>query len=385
MAHVDNLRRHFPAVRTVTYLNTGSYGAIPDVAATAMQEALREQLESGRTYGWSDRLQEVRAKVREVLAQIFQANAADFALTQSTTEGMNMVLSGLRLAPGDEIITTSEEHPGTLLPVFSQKQRRGIVVKQVDASLPSDALVTAVDQLMTPNTRLVVCSHVSYITGHVLPIEALAALAHRHGALLAVDGAQGAGAAALSLGESGVDFYALPGHKWLCGPEGTGALYIRPGLLSMLDPVFVGGSSLRDGRAIDATGYFLPAPDARRFEHSVSSLQQWVGWLESLQFLRVQAGMDYVFTRIHGLSGQLMEQLLDLENARVITPRDSRAGLVSIRLPNVDLPALARAAADRNIVVRIIPERQMVRISTALYNHEDDLSRVVSFLSSIRD
>lgn len=381
MAHADNLRRHFPAVRTVAYLNTGTFGPLPDSAITAMKAALDAQLQQGRfAHETHATFAQVRREIREQLAALFHVKPEHFALVDSTTHAMNIVLWGLPLDRGDEIIYTNVEHPGSLLPVYIQKQRRGVVLKRLDVSLSEDELISNLQALLTSRTRVIVVSHVSYQTGQRLPIEKIAQLAHREGAYCLVDGAQGAGAEPLSLGGSDIDFYAFPGQKWLCGPDGTGALYIAPRLLHVLDPTYVGASTLEEPHLYNFSGDYLGAETARRYEHTHASLVNWVGFLESLKFLRVRVGWDYAFTRIHGLSGSLLDQLLDVKDVRLVTPREARVGIVSFQVQGMAADRFVEEAKSRAIDIRYIRERDLVRVCCGFYNNENDLQRLVNLL-----
>lgn len=369
----------------MAYLNTGTCGPLPDVAAEAMQQSLGRQLENGRTgVGYYTQLKEAKQKVREQLAMLLSVKESSLALTENTTHGLNIVLWGLPLNPGDEVIVTDTEHQGALLPVFAQKQRRGAVIKLVDGTLAPDLLLSAIEQEMTPRTRLVVVSHVSFETGARLPIERIADLAHAHGASIAVDGAQGAGAEAFNLGSTSIDFYAFPGQKWLCGPDGTGALYVRPQAMPILDPTYLGFPSLADAEAYNFSGSYLSRPDAGRYEHAFTALVNWIGFARSLEFMRVSVGWDYAFTRIHGLSGELINALLNFDHVRLLTPRDQRVGLVSFQLRHQDPKEFVREAQARSIDIRVIAHRSAVRVSTGFYNTEDEIARFVQLVENAK-
>lgn len=385
MAHVDNLRRHFPAVRNTAFLDTGSFGALPDVTVQAMQETLTWELTEGRTAStYAERLVVVQRQVRDQLALLLNGDASGFMLTDGTTHGLNTVLWGLPFQPGDEVIVTDAEHEGAVLPVLVQRQRRGLVVKVIDGTLTAESMVNVLDRTMTPRTRLIVCSHVARGTGHRLALEQIVQFAHARGVFVAIDGAQGAGAEPFDLKASGVDFYAFPGQKWLCGPSGVGALYVRPQVQSLLQQTYIGAHSLAQHDAWNWSGTYLAAADVSRFEHNRGALAKWVGWLESLQFLRVTAGWDYVYAHIQGLSGQLMDMLLNFDHVRVVTPRDRRVGLVHFRVHHTDPASFARSAAERAVTVRAIPERQLVRVSTAVYNNEEELTRLVNVVKAAK-
>lgn len=380
VAHVDNVRRHFAAVRTSTYLNTGTFGPLPDVAMERMQQVVDIQFREGRLDGYFNQLAGVRDQVREQIAYLLHAPVSSIALTDSTTNGINIVLWGMLWQQGDEIVYTDTEHQGGMVPLFVQKQRQGVILKRVEVSRNPDETISRLRAALSPRTRLVVCSHISYETGQRLPIEQMAQVTHDAGALCLVDGAQGAGAQWFDVTESGVDFYALPGQKWLCGPDGVGALYVHPDAMAHVELTYASSASLRSEHPHVQNGYILPDESAHRYEDTFVSLTNWVGWLESLRFIRVQVGWDYAFSRIHGLSGTLLDQLLDIPAVDVVTPRDSRAGIVSFRLKDVPSERIVSDARERGIHIRSIPHRDLVRVSTGFYNAEDDITRLLALL-----
>lgn len=384
MAHVDNLRRHLPAVRHALYLDTGTHGPLPDATVEGMQQVLRRQLEDGRHHD-RDRLRDVQGKVRDQLGHLLHVPPTSLALVDSTTHGLNIVLWGLPLASGDEILVTTAEHPGALLPVFMQRQRRGAIIKFVDGTLPADELCAAIERAMTSRTRVIVFSHVSYQTGHRLPVERIAQIARARGVYSVVDGAQGCGADPIDLGATDVDAYAFPGHKWLCGPDGTGALFVRADLRSVIQTTYAGMPTLAERSALNVTGTFLETTEARGYQHTWSGLAQWTGFLESLQFLRVTAGLEYVCSRIHGLSGHLLDQLLDVEGVHVLTPREARVGLIHFQIEQLSAARFVEEADKRAISIKVIAERQAVRVSTGFYNTEDELDRLVQLIRSAAD
>lgn len=383
MAHADNVRRYFPAIRQATFLNTGTFGLLPEVAVQTMQSALADQLTRGRGTRYYGDLASVKDKIREQLANLLDAPSECFALTDSTTDAMNIVTNGLHWQPGDEVIVTDAEYPGAMVSLFALCERRDVTLRVVDGALPEEEFMRQLERVLSPRTRLCVVSHVSFQTGQRMPVENIARMAHRYGAHLLVDGAQGAGADAISLRNSEVDFYALPGQKWLCGPDGTGALYVRADLFSVLRPVSQSYTSVKAVDAYNWTGSYLSWADARRFEHTTIGLERLMGWYESLQLMRVTIGWDFVFSRIHGMSGYLMDRLLDFDFVRVLTPRDSRAGLIVFQLQNQTAETFVKQARERDIVVRSISERRAVRVSTGCYNSEEDLDRVVQLVAEI--
>ena len=201
------------------YLNTGTSGPLPRGAAEAIEHAMWREVDLGRASpsGLPDYAPMVQ-DTRQRLATLIGADVAEVALTDSTTHGINAIVWGLPWQSEDEVLTSTVEHPGIVAPLHHLARRTGVSLRTV---VP-DAIACSV----TDHTRLVAVSHVSFSTGARLPIEEIAYAAHQQGALLLVDGAQAVGAVPVDVHALDVDAYAFPGQKWLCGPEGIGALYV---------------------------------------------------------------------------------------------------------------------------------------------------------------
>src|SRR6476646_12151002 len=235
-----------------------------------MEERLRFDHEQGRGgHDWFMSVLELRTRLREQLAALVGTSPAQLALTSSTTEGCNIVLSGLELGPDDEVVTTDSEHPGLLLPLHVSGAR--VRVAEVTARPTADAL-TAILSCITPRTRLLALSHVLWTTGQVMPVHELK---RESGLPVLVDGAQSVGAVPVEVGE--LDFYTVSCQTWLCGPEPLGALYVR-------DPEAL-GIGLPSGfsqKSLGPDGTFVPAEGAARFDS---------GWLATASLAGLEAAL----------------------------------------------------------------------------------------------
>lgn len=217
-----SLRAQFPVVNRLAYLNAGTNGPIAEAATAAVraQAELEERDGRGGMPFFEVFLAQVE-RLRTGYAAYLNAAPGDVALTTSTTDGVSRVLLALDLRPGDEILTSDEEHPGVYGPLVAQRAR-GVTIRTAPLAELADAI--------GPATRLVVCSHVSWRSGAYAPTAALAAAPP----LVLLDGAQGIGAVPTDVGALGADFYAGAGQKWLCGPAGTGMLWIDPAVRERL-------------------------------------------------------------------------------------------------------------------------------------------------------
>ena len=235
MAKPSDFRSQFPVLEHLAYLNAGTEGPLPLLAAAAVREQLELELRGGRCGpDYFESLKDMAAELRTRYAAVLGCSPGELALTGSTTDGVNTVLAGLDLGAGDEILTSEEEHPGLLAPLGLARRRHGVSVRVVPFAELPDAV--------SPATRLVACSHVSWVNGRVLDARALAG----SGVPLLLDGAQAAGAVPVDVRGLGCDFYAASGQKWLCGPEGSGCLFVRSERIDELMIPWPGYGSLGD-------------------------------------------------------------------------------------------------------------------------------------------
>jgi L-cysteine/cystine lyase len=355
---VHELRAAFPVLERLAYLNAGTNGPVPRSALEAARESLDLQTREGRGDGaFFDLLLERIAELRERVARLLGCEPSELAITGSTTDGVNAVLAALELGAGDEVLTSDEEHPGLLTPLAAARERRGVRVRRVPlAELPGE---------VGPETRLVACSHVSWLTGSVVDGRALA----EAGAPVLLDGAQGLGAVPVDVRALGCEFYACSGQKWLCGPNGTGYLYLRAGRAAELPPPWPGYGTLVDpARAFELDLH----PDARRFDLVLLPAHQ-VAWARAALDVLEAAGWEHVHAAAAGLAERLAGRLA--ERGLPLPPR-GRSTLVSWEATD---PARAvERLRGEGFVLRELPGTSWVRASVGAWNDEEEIERLVA-------
>jgi L-cysteine/cystine lyase len=350
---VDDLRAQFPVFERIEYLNAGTTGPIPRGAYDAALAALRRQLDEGRSgkaffEECSERIDLLRGRVAGLLG----AELGELAMTGSTTDGVNAALAALDLGPGDEVVTSDEEHPGVLAPLGALRERRGVSVRVV----PFAGLAAAVG----PRTRLVATSHVSWKTGAVVDAAALAATP----ALVLLDGAQGLGAVPADVRALGCDFYAASGQKWLCGPNGLGYLYARADLARSLPAPWPSYSNLADStRALELDLH----PDARRLSVGFPPAHH-VDWALAALDVLERPGLAAAQQRAAELADGLAARL----GSRV-RPR-GHSTLVSWEV--ADPEAEVERLHVEGFAVRALPGTGTVRASVGAWSSESALARL---------
>jgi selenocysteine lyase/cysteine desulfurase len=352
------LRAEFPVLGRLAYLNAGTDGPLAARAVAAADRELQRELEQGRAKDHFERRGELTDSLRAAYARTLACDPADVALTTSTTEGIAQTIGGLALGTADEIVTSDEEHPGLLGALSAARELHGVQIREVPLSRVAEA--------SGPRTRLVACSHVGWMSGCLAPAE----LAELDVPVL-LDGAQGVGAVEVDVGALGCDAYAGAGQKWLCGPDGTGMLYVSPSLLERLAVPRRGYPNLADP---DAGLEALMHEDARRLDTLSLNAETVACALAAMEVLE-SAGWAAVHERARSLARSLAEQLA--ERGRQPAPRDDTT-LVSF--PSPDPEAERERLAEQGVIVRNIPSRPWLRASVGAWNDEGDLDRLLEAL-----
>jgi L-cysteine/cystine lyase len=356
----EEARAQFPVLDRFAYLNAGTNGPLPRATVAAIEEWNRRDLESGR--GGKPYFEEVlalRESAREALAAVLEAPPENVALVSSTTNACNVVLAGLELTRDDEIVTSDVEHFGLVGPLLASPAR--VRAARLRDASPEDAPGLVLEQV-TERTKLIALSHVSWLTGNSLgPVE----LRRETELPILVDGAQSAGVIATAATQ--FDFYTVSGQKWLCGPDSTGALYVRdPERLRVALPTYMSQT------AYDVDESFTAKPGAARFDsvwYAPGILSGLLGALE--------AAPEWRFERVREATAYCRDRLSEAGYQIVTAP--GQAGLVSFE-PRADPTKTAERLFDAGVIVRDLPGTPWLRVSCGWWTSDEDVDRLLSAL-----
>lgn len=363
---VERARRDLPSVTASVYLNAGSFGPLPRPAADAMRAHVDASFERGRigNAGFARMIAQFD-RARAGFANALAEPIDDVALMHCTTDGVNAVLWGLPLGRGDEVLTTTHEHPGLTAPLEELARVKGITVRAVAPEALGDAVV--------PATKLVAFSHVLWTTGETLDVAAIAGAARARGALVLVDGAQSVGALPVRPSALGADFYTVSGQKWLCGPSGTGALWVRSSALSQLGtpwPWYLSKARGPDG--------VKDWPGARRLDATTLSMTSLEGVVAALAWHAEQVGrgaLGFAMERANGLR----EALARVPGVRVL-PTRAPSLLVSFRVEGERANDVVARLEQQSVLVRSIPDADCVRAAVGFWNDDRDMDTLLHAL-----
>lgn len=350
------------------YLNVATLGVPPRPVVDAVEEHGRRVAESYPPGVRWDAL-------KEAVGALLNGDPDGFAFPRNTTEAMNFVANGLELGPGDEVLTTLHEHIGGLCCWQLLAARRGIALRQLELPVPAkdaDELVEVFRRAISPRTRVISVSHLTFTNGTVLPVQRIAALCRERGIICVVDGAHPPGMMRVDLRAMDADFYASSPHKWLNAPQGTGLLYMREEWRTRLWPTLASG------------GWDDVALGAHRFNHLGSLDESRLAGLAAALAFHDTIGAERVAARVRTLRRRIIDGLSDDARVRIVSPFDDEvgAGMVSFSVDGIDSPALQRRLATANVRTRVIGEYGYgwMRLSPHIHVSEEQIDAVLAML-----
>ena len=377
----ENIREAFPALKKVNYLNIGTYGLMPDPAIEKFQNVQAEFERTGQASNGA--CYQMTNHARKTLASMMGVEPEEIAFTRNATDGINLVLSGIQWQPGDEVITTDQEHEAMIHPLLYLQNTKGIQTRLVEVSSDPQEMVARINNVANEKTRLVAMSLVTCETGTCLPAKEITDWAKEHQLLSLFDGAQASGAFSLDITKLGCDFYASNGHKWLSGPKGTGFFIIRKEQLDKLSPAHIGAGSLVKAEIASMTA--IPNDSALRFEFGTRSWALTAGLSASLEWFD-SLGWPRVYQHIRSLTRYLKESILERPSMELITPLNEghSSGLTSFRIKGTNAGEVAKKLRENYATyVRVIPHYNAIRIATAHFNLPYDIDRLMKAIDTI--
>jgi selenocysteine lyase/cysteine desulfurase len=314
---------------------------------------------------------------RNRIGRFVNAAGKNIALMQNATMGMSCIANGIDLAPGDEVITTNQEHSGGIGGWRLRAARHGIVVRELPLGQAleggPEAIVDMFRRAITPKTKVLMASHITSGFGILMPATELCALAAEHGILSVIDGAQAIGQIRVDLQELRCDAYVASPHKWMMAPKGTGFLYVRPGISQRIWGTLA-GSHYDDWES----GAF------RFMQFGTGSVPIVNGLLSAFDFVDA-IGLQRIVHWDHMLNRRLRDGLQSISAARITSPADPRlsAAMTTFRLEGVSARDLQIALWGQKIRVRAQNDLNGVRFCTHLYVAPQDIDRALEVVSSL--
>ena len=369
------VRSQFNVVDGMAFLNNGTLGPTPRVVADE-EARIYAEIAADPTNGY--RREELHEK-RQTLAAFIGAEPDEVAYTRSTTEGMNIFGRGLDWREGDEVLMCTHEHSGGIEPYIHARERYGVTIKWVDVPSPpesKDQIVSLFESAVGPRTRVIMASHITYVTGLLMPVRELAQLCERKNLLLSVDGAHPLGMIPLDMKDLGCHHYAGAGQKWLMAGTGTGISFIRRDTMGGIWPLIGAGTYREDGER-------RFREDSRKYENAGQRhVPSQFALVKSVEFQNV-IGRDRIEQRVRMLSRRLKDGLGEIPGVRLWTsPSDElAAGLTLFSVHDIPMDNVQRAILDRDrVFIRTMGTGNLnaVRASTHIYNMPHEVDRLLA-------
>lgn len=367
----------FPPSERHIYLDAASVGLSHKGGAEAIskwQDAIADE----GTIAFDEQAEvDCLDNLNDAMARLFNATVDDIAVASSETVLMQSLAWAVMPAKGSKIIATDISHPSTIYPWKRVADHTGAQVQWVKAddglAIDPDELEASIDD----STSVVCLSHVEYGTGQKHDLRRFAEKAHRHGAILVVDATQSAGQVAIDVA-TGVDAVATSTYKWLCGPFGTGVMYVAP-QLQKLDPGIVGWRSHRDMWDFDARRLTYP-DNAKRYEFGTMAYGTAFGATESVRHI-LDTGLGQIMEHNRRMSKRLIAGLEDL-GAEVLGASNEadRSATVAARFPGKNSRDFAKTLKGANVIASL--RRDFIRFSPHYYNNIDDIDQCISAIKA---
>jgi L-cysteine/cystine lyase len=378
-------RQQFPGLQNKLYFNYGGQGPLPNAALDAIVDSYRFMQEHGpfsNAIGvWAT---EQIAAAHQTIAAELGVTPDTITLTESVSVGCNIALWGLPWQTGDHLLLSDCEHPSVIAAAQELSRRYGVIVETCPLlrTLNEDDPIAAVAAQVTPQTRLVAISHILWNTGQVLPLaEIIAACRQQHPeVLILVDAAQSVGAMPLDLLALDVDFYAFTGHKWWCGPDGLGGLYVKSALREALPPTFIGWRGIQ----VDSQG--MPnawKPNGSRYEVATAAFPLLAGLTTSIQVHQAWGSPAQRFERIQQLSDRLWQQLRETPRVHCLHQHPPEAGLVSFHIEGCPPATLVKTLEAQQICIRTILNPVCVRACVHYLTLETEVDTLVEQIAAM--
>jgi len=370
------IQRSFSITRGITNLNNGGVSPSPRIVTEALCRYIWQQEDVTAYTMWSI-LEPQSETVRTGLAEIYGCDREEIAITRNASESLEIILMGMDLKSGDEILTTTQDYPRMLTTLRQREQREGLILRMIKVPIaPShlDDITAEFEKAISPKTRVILISHVINLTGQVMPVKSICALAKSKGIEVIVDGAHAFAHFDFKQSDLGCDYYGTSLHKWLFAPKGTGLLFVKRDKIEKIWPLMAADKSQKnDIRKFEEIGTHPAAPrlaigEAILFHNGIGAKRKE--------------------ERLRYLSRYWMTKLKDLPNIRFHTswePNQS-CGIANVEIVGVDPGALGTYLMDKHKILTtaiIHDEFKGIRITPSVYTTLKELDRFSDVMEAV--
>jgi cysteine desulfurase/selenocysteine lyase len=400
--NIEAIRQQFPILKQevnghpLVYLDSAATSQKPQRVIDAVSKYYHEvnsNVHRG-VHTLGTRATDAYEGARERTRRFINARSTqEIIFNRGTTTALNLVAHSYARSvcrEGDEIVITPVEHHANLIPWQQVAKATGATLKYIPLQPDGTMRLEDIEATITDHTKVVSMTYVSNVLGTINPIKKVAEIAHRHGAILVVDGAQSTPHMKVDVQDLDCDFYAFSGHK-MCAPTGIGVLYGKKKLLDKMEPIEFGGEMIETVDLHEATWKELPY----KFEGGTPIIAGAVGLAAAMDFLD-DIGLDAIHEHELKLTAYALDRLSEIEGIIIYGPRENRAGLVTFNLGDVHSHDVSTVLDAEGIAIRAghhcaqplmkwLKVAATARASFYLYNTEEEVERLVKALQKTKE
>ena len=384
---IDVIRKDFPVTKKKIYMNCGSFAPMPLSTIKSITDFLVRCSEEGPdSTSVQEHITTLMKELRDNLSRLINCDPEEIIFTQSTTEGINHVASGIKWKKSDAIIVRGglHEHYANYFPWLNISKKFGVKLEEIKINDKGFFDLDKIDKVAkNRNSRLITLSHVLYNNGAIMPVEEVGEIAKRHQMLYSIDAAQSVGTIDVDVRKIGCDFLAFPGFKWICGPSGIGIFYCKKESAHMLTPRYIGGESA----IITEKKDLIYTESPQKFQTGFRNYPGIAGLLSSTNYIH-RLGVNTIRKMNMKIANELVEELGRIPGISIFGPEDEkiRSSIVSFTIDSVNPKTIVSGLEEQGIIVAerdIVGggKKKAVRASPHFFN---DLSEVSTFVQNIK-
>jgi len=385
---IDVIRKDFPVTKKKIYMNCGSFAPMPLSTIKSITDFLVRCSEEGPdSSSVQEHITTLMKDLRDNLSRLINCDPEEIIFTQSTTEGINHVASGIKWKKSDAIIVRGglHEHYANYFPWLNISKKFGVKLEEININDKGFFDLDKIDKVAkNRNARLITLSHVLYNNGAIMPVEEVGEIAKRHQMLYSIDAAQSVGTIDVDVRKIGCDFLAFPGFKWICGPSGIGIFYCKKESAHMLTPRYIGGESA----IITEKKDLIYTESPQKFQTGFRNYPGIAGLLSSINYIH-RLGVNTIRKMNMKIANELVEELGRIPGISIFGPEDEkiRSSIVSFTIDSVNPKKIVSGLEERGIIVAerdIVGggKKKAVRASPHFFN---DLNEVSTFVQNMKN
>jgi cysteine desulfurase/selenocysteine lyase len=385
---IDVIRKDFPVTKKKIYMNCGSFAPMPLSTIKSITDFLVRCSEEGPdSTSVQEHITTLMKELRDNLSRLINCDPEEIIFTQSTTEGINHVASGIKWKKSDAIIVRGglHEHYANYFPWLNISKKFGVKLEEIKINDKGFFDLDKIDKVAkNRNARLITLSHVLYNNGAIMPVEEVGEIAKRHHMLYSIDAAQSVGTIDVDVRKIGCDFLAFPGFKWICGPSGIGIFYCKKESAHMLTPRYIGGESA----IITEKKDLIYTESPQKFQTGFRNYPGIAGLLSSINYIH-RLGVNTIRKMNMKIANELVQDLGRIPGISIFGPEDEkiRSSIVSFTIDSVNPKKIVSGLEERGIIVAerdIVGggKKKAVRASPHFFN---DLNEVSSFVQNMKN